>query len=226
MAIENIAVGDRVVTLSGEAKPVKWIGRRSYSASVVAGEPHVAPILIKQGALAEGLPSRDLYLSPCHAMYVDGVLIESANLINGTSVLRCSVEDTVEYYNLEFEDHEVIFAEGAAAETGCARGNRVVYDNAQDYAVLYPHEAQGLIKPYCAPRLDCGFVVEAIRRRIDARAGLGAPSQERLGELKGWIENLSGGAVKGIAYDAAQRRAGGSGNRDQRGRGGRGDRQP
>ncbi len=202
VAIEHIAIGDRVVTLSGEAKPVKWIGRRSYSASVVAGEPHVAPVLIRQNALADGLPRRDLYLSPCHAMYVDGVLIESAHLINGVSVLRSSVDAQVEYYNLEFEDHEVIFAEGAAAETGCSRGNRVVYDNAHEYDALYPHEAQGLIKPYCAPRLDCGFVVEAVRQRIDARAGLAAPAAERLGELKGWIENLDGGSIKGIAFNA------------------------
>lgn len=199
--VGEIAIGDRVVTLSGEAKPVKWIGRRSYSASMVASAPYVAPVVIRAGALADGLPKRDLHLSPCHAMYIDQVLIEAGNLVNGVSIARAEVVDTVEYVNLEFDTHEVIFVEGAPAETGAGRGNRMVYDNAAEYAQLYPDEAQGGIIPYCAPRLDCGFVVEAVRRRTDERAGIAAAVANGPGPLNGWISSLDGHVVRGIAYD-------------------------
>lgn len=202
VAIEHIAIGDRVVTLSGEAKPVKWIGRRSYSAAMVASEPHVAPVVVRQGALADNLPSRDLHLSPCHALYLDGILIEAGQLVNGVSILRAPHISDVEYINFEFEDHDVIIVEGVAAETGCSRGNGSVYDNADEYAALYPDERRDLIKPYCAPRLDCGFEVEAIRRRIDARAGISAPSESVPGELKGWIENLDDNGIRGVAASA------------------------
>ncbi len=143
----QVAIGDRLVTLSGEAKPVKWIGRRSYSAAVVASDPHVAPVTIRRGALGDELPSRDLHLSPCHAMFLDGILVESGHLVNDASILREPVEGVVEYINFEFEDHEVIFADGAPAETGCCRGDRAVYDNAAGYAELYPHEAPNQPKP-------------------------------------------------------------------------------
>ncbi len=202
VAARDVAIGDRLFTASGEAKPVKWIGRRAYSASVVASDPHVAPVLIRQGALADNLPRRDLYLSPCHAMHLDGILIEAGHLVNGVSILRAPEIKDVEYINFEFEDHDIIFAEGAAAETGCCRGNRSVYDNADDYMALYPHEPRNVIKPYCAPRLDCGFEVEVVRRRIDARAGLTAPLDDAPGALKGWIENLDGNAIRGLAANA------------------------
>lgn len=199
----EVAIGDRLVTLSGEARTVKWIGRRSCSASVVATDSHVAPVLIRAGALADNLPRRDLYLSPGHAMHLDGILVESGHLVNDLSILRAPVdEDGVDYINFEFEDHEVIFAEGVPAETGCYRGDRAVYDNAGEYAGLYPHEAQNQITPHWAPRLDCGFAVEAIRRRIDARAGLPLASDTQPGALKGWIENLDGCAIRGVAGNA------------------------
>ena len=200
VAAGEVSIGDRLVTLSGAAKPVKWIGRRGYPASVVASAPHVAPVLVMQGALAEGLPKRDLYLSPCHALYVDGVLIEAGDLVNGVSVVRCAVEDRVDYVNFEFDDHEVIFVEGAAAETGAGRGNREVYDNGAEYARLYPAESVARITPYCAPRLDCGFVVEAVRGRIDARAAVRPDIDWRTAPLKGWIEHLDDSSIRGVAY--------------------------
>lgn len=197
----DVRIGDRLLTRTGEAKRIKWIGRRAYSASVAASDPHVAPVLIREGALGEGLPRRDLRLSPCHALWIDGILVEAGQLVNGVSILRPAVTERVEYINFEFEDHDVIFAEGAPAETGCCRGNRAVYDNAEEYAGLYPLEAQGQVKPYCAPRLDCGFEVEAIRQRIDALAGIAAPGGAT-GALRGWIENLDGRAIRGVASHA------------------------
>ncbi len=199
---KEVAIGDRLITATGEAKPVKWIGRRRYSASMVASEPHVAPVVVRQGALADNLPRRDLHLSPCHALYLDGILIEAGQLVNGVSILRAPHIEDVEYINFEFEDHDIVVVEGVAAETGCSRGNGSVYDNADEYAVLYPNERRDLVKPYCAPRLDCGFEVEAVRRRIDARAGIFVPSETVAGELKGWIENLDDNGIRGVAATA------------------------
>ncbi len=201
VAAGDVEIGDRLITLSGAAKPVKWIGRRSYSASVVASDPQVAPVLVRQGALADCLPTRDLYLSPCHALYVDGVLIEAGHLVNGVSVVRVDAEAAVDYVNFELEDHEVIFVEGVAAETGAGPGNRAAYDNALEYARLYPDEVQGQLKPDCAARLDCGFEVEAVRARIDARAGMAPRGTGVSGELKGWIAHVDAGGIRGVAYN-------------------------
>jgi tetratricopeptide (TPR) repeat protein len=75
IAIERLEIGDLVVTASEDKRPIRWIGRRAYDGRMIAGKPHVLPIRIYAGALSEGLPARDLYVSPEHALFIDGALI-------------------------------------------------------------------------------------------------------------------------------------------------------
>jgi Hint domain len=77
------------------------------------------PVRVSRFALDEHTPHRDLYVSPNHALLLDGVLIPAIYLVNGSSIVQAMPEgvEEIEYFHVELEIHEVIFAEGAAVET-------------------------------------------------------------------------------------------------------------
>jgi autotransporter passenger strand-loop-strand repeat protein len=201
--VEALQIGDRVVTLSGKARPIVWIRRRSYSGQFVIGREDVLPVCITAGAIADNVPRRDLWISPNHALYLEGVLIEAKDLVNGVSVYQAEAVETVEYFHLELDSHDVILAEGAAAETYIDDDNRGLFHNAQEYWAAHPDEVRGPAR-YCAPRHEEGFEVERARRLLAERAGIAAPA-ERTGEsrLRGHVDTIGRRQIVGWAYDEA-----------------------
>src|ERR1700749_2879160 len=85
IAVEDLAIGTLVETLNGPL-PVKWIGRQRFKKDSASWHWSVAPIRIKQFALSDQYPRRDLYLSPHHSLFIDGVLIPAGWLVNGRSI--------------------------------------------------------------------------------------------------------------------------------------------
>ena len=169
VAVENLRIGDLLRTKDGALKPVKFIGTQSFEAEFVAVTPSQRPVLIRKDAIGDGLPARDLYVSPLHCLYIDDVLVPAVALINGVSILRADAPNGVEYFHIELDAHEVILAEGLPAESFIDDQSRAVFDNAFEYEMLYGEGER--ISPV-APRIEEGYSVDAMRRRIAARAGV------------------------------------------------------
>jgi hypothetical protein len=118
--VEDLAVGDLVVTAKGASLPIKWIGRQHFNQDEgLRWDKAILPVRISRFALDDRKPQSDLYLSPNHALFIDGVLIPAIYLVNGTSIVQVMPDGVkeIEYFHVELETHEVIFAEGAAVET-------------------------------------------------------------------------------------------------------------
>jgi hypothetical protein len=170
--IESLAIGDLVKTYSGQLRPIRWIGRRRYSRASVAANRELSPVRIRTGALAAGMPRRDLYVSPGHAMYLDGMLLSARDLVNGISILQEPWHDEVSYYHVEFDSHDIIVAEGALSESFADEGNRRLFDNGADGGFEFAGAAVGNARLF-APRVDAGEALEAVRRALLARAVVG-----------------------------------------------------
>jgi hypothetical protein len=168
-AVESLRIGDCVTTMSGQDRPIHWIGRRSYSSAFASGNRKVLPVLIRAGALSQDVPHRDLWVSPEHAMFIDGMLIPAQALVNGMSIRQPDATAEVAYFHLEFDAHEVIYAEGAPSESYVDEANRHRFDNAAEYATLYPDAVPAPAR-FCAPRTEEGEALEVVRQRLAMRA--------------------------------------------------------
>ena len=165
------------------------------------GRKDVLPICVKAGALDDRVPQRDLWLSPHHALYLDGLLIEAKDLVNGVSIVQADRVEKVEYYHIELETHDVIIAEGALAESFIDDDSRGMFSNAHEYRQLYGDVATGLAQ-FCAPRREEGYRVEAVRQHIALRAGVRVEEgKPRLGGLRGFVDRVSADSVEGWAQN-------------------------
>ena len=140
--VETLKRGDIVLTSDGRSIPVDWLGVQTVSLRF-ADKLRVLPIRIRAGALADNVPSRDLLVSPDHALLVEGALIQAGALINGTSIVReTNVPTILTYYHVEVEDHSLILAENTPAETFVDNVDRLNFDNWQEHEALYPDGKQ------------------------------------------------------------------------------------
>ncbi len=170
--VEDLAIGDLVLTAGGGAEPIRWIGRQTVSTRF-ADPLRVLPIRISAGALDGGLPLRDLMLSPDHAVALDELLIQAAALVNGTTITReADVPEQFVYYHIELASHALILAEGQPVETFIDNVERMAFDNWAEHAVLYGGRAE--MKELEMPRAKSRRQVpRSLRERIDALAGRG-----------------------------------------------------
>jgi len=173
IAIEDLAVGDRVITARGEIHPIRWIGHRTICCAGASHPSH--PVRVRAGAFGKNLPMRDLLLSAGHHVFADGTLVPIASLENGVTIAREAVSQ-VTYWHVELDHHDVILAEGLPVESYLDTGNRAFFSNFHGATSLHPAgldgdlEAQAWATRSCAARAERGPLVSHLRRRLIEQA--------------------------------------------------------
>lgn len=153
--IESLTPLD-MVTTSETAQRVRWIGRRKLNASDLSASPKLRPVRITEGALGNGLPTRDLLVSRQHRMLLRSkiaermfgeteVLVPAIKLIALPGIFVDEDIKQVEYIHLLFDKHEIIFADGAPSEslfTGPEALRAVGKEAREEVLALFPKVAE------------------------------------------------------------------------------------
>jgi hypothetical protein len=168
VAVETLKRGDLVLTADGRSVPVTWLGVQTVS-RLFADPNRVWPIRIMADALSDNVPSRDLLISPDHAILVDDVLVQAGALINGSSIVReGNVPATFTYYHVETEDHSLILAHDVPSETFIDNVNRLAFDNWSEHQALYP-QGKSLVEMNYPRAQSVRQVPAATRQRLNDR---------------------------------------------------------
>lgn len=175
--VEALRVGDRAMTLEGDAAPITWIGRRSLSCHRHPDPAAVLPVRVRAHAFAPGKPSRDLYLSPDHAIFAEDVLIPVKYLIDGLSIAQIPAARAT-YYHIKLDQHDIILAENLPVESYLDIGDHDHFEGGTNMT-LHPTWGQARLDPALtmaaagyAPLCVTGEEVERVRARVRARQGM------------------------------------------------------
>jgi len=125
--VEELREGDRIITRDNGIQEIRWVGKKLIGGKALVQNPHLKPVLIKAGSLGNGLPERDMLVSPNHRMLVANdmtqlyfeereVLAAAKHLVGSEGIHEVDVMQTT-YIHFMFDRHEVVLSNGAWTES-------------------------------------------------------------------------------------------------------------
>ena len=150
--IENLRVGDAVLTLDNDYQPIRWIGKSQKTSVFLEKHKNLRPIEIKKDALGSGYPAETLCVSPQHRILVRSkiarrmfdeheILVPASKLLPLDGVSIANTGNDVEYWHMMFERHEIVWSNEAASEsllTGPGGLQAVPPASAEEIKKLFP----------------------------------------------------------------------------------------
>ncbi|CAI3960830.1 Large exoprotein involved in heme utilization or adhesion (FhaB) (PDB:4RM6), partial [Commensalibacter communis] len=144
IAVEDIRIGDEVLTFDWQqnkeiSRSVRWVGHKTVRVKAHLNEDEAGyPVRVLKDAVADGVPYKDLLITPEHCLFFDGKFIPVRMLVNGASIYYDRSITDYTYYHIETEEHSVIWADGMLTESYLDTGNRRQFKQHGNYAVFNP----------------------------------------------------------------------------------------
>ena len=167
--IEELRAGSLVVTHDNGPQPVRWTGARHVSPGQIDRNPSLRAICLRRGLFGG---TRDLLVSAQHAILLDAGeerLARATYLVSndwrGARIARGKRE--LHYHHLMFDRHQIVFAEGVAAES--------MYPGPLALRGLTPEDRATLFTVF--PQF------EAITKRSEAERVYGPPARRYIRKL-------------------------------------------
>lgn len=133
VAVEEISIGDEVITFDWKtsqeiSQQVIWVGKANTQV-----KPHLSddeagwPVRILKNAISEGVPFKDMLITPEHCLFFEGKFVPARMLVNGASIFFDKSITSYDYYHVETAQHSVITADGMLTESYLDTGNRASF---------------------------------------------------------------------------------------------------
>ncbi len=172
--VESLQPGDTVLVVDGartQPARVRWVGQRRLNLASHPRAELAAPIRFRAGALGDNLPSRDLLVSPDHALLLNGRLVRAKLLVNGMTIVQERDLPAVTYHHVELDNHAILLAEGVPSESYLDTGNRAFFSDTGGVAALHPDlMTDRLPVGTCAPHVRTEPEVAPIWEMLEQRA--------------------------------------------------------
>ena len=174
--VENLSVGDTIQTRNSGCQVISWMSQKTMSTNTNARH---TPIRISANALGDGLPKRDLLVSPQHRILLTDwraellfgepeVLVPAKHLVNDDTIRVATDLEEFEYFHILFDSHQTIFSEGLPTESfhpGDTAMNSLSEASRNEVLELFPELADGAANygPAAHPSLK-SFEAKALQR--------------------------------------------------------------
>lgn len=126
--IEALRPGDMLITKDHGAQPIRWVWARTQTSGAIKNNPALNAIRFSKGSLGDGLPHKALMMSKHHRVLLSSkaaqrmygatdLLIPAKDLLGIDGVDLAPLGQSITYYHILMDTHEIIFADGVAAES-------------------------------------------------------------------------------------------------------------
>lgn len=150
--VEALTVGDKVLTKDHGLQPIRWIETSPIPPERLRRDPDLRPVRILRGSLGPDIPSRDLLVSQQHRVLIQGpkvellfgtaeVLVAAKHLCSWPGIFVDTSDQPVEYLHILLDQHEILTAEGALAESlflGDEALHSLSSDGLQELTSIFP----------------------------------------------------------------------------------------
>lgn len=148
--VENLAIGDEILTADGQVVTVKWLGVQTIVPMFHTSE-RAQLVKLSAGSLGNDLPREDMTVTADHAILIQGVLCQAGALVNGETIVAMTARgqsETFRLYHVETEEHAIILANGTPVETFIDNVARRRFDNYSEFRDLYGEVPEMAELPY------------------------------------------------------------------------------
>ncbi len=181
--VETLCPGDLVIMADGEARPVRWVGRKHLSARDLARKPHLRPVRIKPHAFGKDVPRQEVRVSPQHRIALKSfaadllfeapeILVPARFLVNGDDVCIDEQAFEVEYVHILFDQHELVNVAGLWSESffvGDATVSAMTENVKREILELFP-ERNGCFEAFGETKLPVlkAYETQVVRDQLSA----------------------------------------------------------